>query len=443
MRPQNLEAVLGQDDAIQLLKGFVAKNFLPNLVFFGPPGCGKTTLCLILAETFKARFEAMNATSCSVKDIRAFGDLARQSMVPHILFMDEIHRLNKSQQDVLLPYTEKGTFVLIGSTTENPFFALNKALRSRVQLVKLDACNPQQIESALLAACETEPYSVEPEALAWIAQRVNGDLRLAYSVLEASAAMAGSLAVTLDQVSFCLRSVRMDHDRAGDAHYDVASAFQKSLRGSDEVAAMYYLKRFLEGGEDPRFIARRLLVTASEDVGNADPMAFVIAGHAFRAVEVLGLPECQIPLAQATLYVARAPKSNESVTALGFMGELLQSRPLDPVPSHLRDAHYQGAEQLGHGKGYIYSHNQPDVKQRFLPEGIAHQHWQKNQSPALNRKRLHELLDQVFANQEWAELDIQDLAQKMGLEVAHLRKELNEMVQQGELEFKRVFKKKF
>ncbi|MDJ0841562.1 MAG: replication-associated recombination protein A [Acidobacteriota bacterium] len=452
LRPTAMDEVLGQDEAKRMLSGFVDQGEMPSIVLWGPPGSGKTTLSRLMANLLGWEGRSLNATSASVKDIRDLAAEARQTWVQMerrtLLFIDEIHRLNKAQQDVLLPIVEAGTVILAGSTTENPFFSLNQALRSRVQLIRLSPLEPEIIKAGLERAGKSMEVTLDNEAVDWVAERVSGDLRLAYTVLESATYMARGQGrgVTLADVSLCLTQTQLAGDRKGDNHYDLASAYQKSLRGSDANAAVYYLARFLEMGEDPRFIARRLLVTAAEDVGNADPNAFLIASNAFRAVEVLGMPECRIPLSQATIYVAEAPKSNESVTAIGKATAYIQNHALEPIPTHLRDAHYKGAASLGHGVDYIYTHNNPKQSQKFLPAKAEMEHFVK---PAGGRPEpakvenealdwLTDTLRERFGDQSF-ELDAEALAAEIKWPEARLRKALNQLVQRKKLAFKRVF----
>jgi len=458
LRPTTLDEVLGQAEAKKILGSCIQQGELPSIVLWGPPGSGKTSMSRLMASLLGFEGRTLNATSASVKDIRAQAAEAREIWTQlerrTLLFIDEIHRLNKGQQDVLLPFVENGTLILAGSTTENPFFSLNQALRSRVQLIRLDALEPDIVREGLRRAAEALDIEVADEAAEWIAQRANGDLRLAYTTLESAALMARSAErpVSLVDVRLCLTQTRVDGDRQGDNHYDLASAYQKSMRGSDDNAAIYYLGRFLASGEDPRFIARRLLVTAAEDVGNADPNALSVATAAFRACEVLGMPECRIPLAQATLYIARAPKSNEAITSLGKVDAHLENNPLPRIPAHLRDAHYKGAETLGHGKGYLYSHNHQSEGQVFLPDEVMDevfvQPTERSDAPPKNQKqtlttadtdRLLERLEALAEGQTWFEIPTEDLAQDLSLDTAMLRTTLNRLVQEQRLVFRRMF----
>ncbi len=450
MRPRSLDDTLGQDDAKHMLSAFIEQGDMPSVVFFGPPGCGKTTFSRLMASLLGWEGRTLNAASASVKDIREMAaearEIWRQLEKRTLLFIDEIHRLNKNQQDVLLPLVESGSIVLAGSTTENPFFALNQALRSRVQLIRLEPLSQETILHGLALACKEEGVEMSEDAAEWIAARVAGDLRMAFTVLESAVLVARgkNRPVSVEDAALCLSQTQVAGDRKGDNHYDLASAFQKSLRGSDADAAVYYLARFLETGEDPRFIARRLLVTASEDCA-ADPNALAAATHAFRAVEVLGMPECRLPLVQAVLYVARAPKSNQGLAALNAAAAFLKSRPLDPIPPHLRDAHYAGAAKLGHGKGYRYSHDFPDQPQTFLPENVKDQRFaaepaKQESIDAESLARLRDLLRQEYGGEEWFELDADRIGARLDWPSAKVRKSINILVQDQKLTFKRMFK---
>lgn len=442
-----------------MLNAFIDQGEMPSLVFSGPPGSGKTSLSRLMASLLGWEGRSLNATSATVKDIREMAaearELWKQLERRTLLFIDEIHRLNKAQQDVLLPFLEGGSIVLAGSTTENPFFALNQALRSRVQLIQLDPLTPEAILKGLHNACKAENIDAEPEALVWIADRVSGDIRLAFTTLETAciSARASEIRVSLAIAATCLGRTQLAGDRQGDNHFDLASAFQKSLRGSDADAAVYYLARFLETGEDPRFVARRLLVTASEDVGNADPNAFLLASQAFRAVEVLGMPECRIPLAQAAIYIAQAPKSNEAVKSIDNATHLLQTRPLDQIPPHLRDAHYKGARELGHGVDYIYSHDHPEQGQIFLPEAIKDETFvapgkrkpaptptATGASPEDCSQLLEYLAREHSGEGEWFELDTEEIGRQVQWPPARVRNAMNRLVADQKLTFKRLFR---
>lgn len=464
MRPKSLDEVLGQQAARAMLDAFIESGEMPSLVFWGPPGSGKTSMSRLMAALLGWEGRSLNATSASVKDIRELAEEAKhiwkQLEKRTLLFIDEIHRLNKSQQDVLLPFVEAGTVTLAGSTTENPFFSLNQALRSRVQLVRLEALGEDAVLTGLKRAADSLAVSFEDGALQWIASRASGDMRLAYTTLESAAMMAKTkgTAVTEADARFCLTQTQIAGDRQGDNHYDVASAYQKSMRGSDAEAATYYLARFLASGEDPRFVARRLLITAAEDVGNADPQALLLASAAFRAVEVLGMPEARIPLSQATIYVSRAPKSNETVTAIDKATQVLQQRALDPVPTHLRDTHYKGAKSLGHGEGYAYSHDHPNTDQTFLPEGLLHTVFTQGSQAGVTRPKgavtakgqtvgdqdrdqlLAVLRQHNHGDNDWFEVDMDALSERLGWPSAKVRSVLNALAKSQQLTFKRLFK---
>ena len=451
MRPHTLEDVIGQKEALALLNAFVEQGEMPSLLFWGPPGSGKTSMSRLMASLLGWESATLNATSASVKELRERASEAkevwRQSEVRTLLFIDEIHRLNKGQQDVLLPMAESGTITLAGSTTENPYFSLNQALRSRVQIIRLEPLAPADIRTALSRALAMKAQKCDTEALDWIASRAAGDLRLAYTVLESAFLLAKTQerGVRLDDVVLCLRQTVVTGDRRGDQHFDLASAFQKALRGSDENASIYYLCRFLKTGEDPLFIARRLLVTASEDVGNADPKAFLMATSAFQAVEKLGMPEARIPLAQATLYVARAPKSNEAITAFRAANQFIKTRPLDPIPAPMRDAYNQGAAELGHAKDEVDTHRTPGQPQRFLPKSVQGQVFTSPYPPKeeLNEEDIqwfYKFLKQKNGDGEWFTLDSDALAIESSWPLGKVRLALNRLVQKQRLQFKRLFK---
>ena len=391
MRPTTLDEVVGQKHIIgkdKLLYRAIKADKLGSVIFYGPPVTGKTTLAKVIANTTSARFEQINATVAGKKDMEEIVKNAKDSIGMYgqktILFVDEIHRFNKSQQDYLLPFVEDGTITLIGATTENPYFEVNNALLSRSRIFELKPLEKQDIrELVMRAVYDTEKgmgtYSADitDEAADFLADVANGDARAALNAVELGILTTdksddGKIHITIDVAAECIqkRVVRYDHD--GDNHYDTISAFIKSMRGSDPDAAVYYLARMLYAGEDVKFIARRIMICASEDVGNADPNALVVAVSAAQAVERIGMPESQIILSQAAAYVATAPKSNAAYMGIAKAMKTVADTRTMPVPAHLQDRHYKGAEKLGHGLGYKYAHDYPNhyVTQQYLPDGM-------------------------------------------------------------------------
>ncbi len=386
MRPRSLDEFAGQEHFLapgKLLRRLLDADRLASVIFYGPPGCGKTALAHVVAQHTQCVFKQVNAVAVGIKEVRELLEEARAELANGgrrtILFIDELHRFNRSQQDVLLPDVEEGRIILIGATTQNPFFAINTPLLSRSQIFTFEPLAKEHVKTLLLRALADKERGLglkkvqaDDDALDFLATICDGDARRALTALEIgvlsidTAPIHFTLAVAQDSIQ---RKV-MDFDATGDSHYDVASAFIKSMRGSDPDAAIYWLARMLESGEDPRFIARRVVICAAEDVGNADPQALVVASAAVQAVEFVGLPECQLILAQAVTYLATAPKSNASTLAIGkARDDVKQGRTL-PVPEHLRDAHYKGAKQLGHGADYKYSHDYEGgwIDQEYLPE---------------------------------------------------------------------------
>ena len=395
MRPTTLDEVVGQKHIIgkdKLLYRAIKADKLGSVIFYGPPGTGKTTLAKVIAHTTSARFEQINATVAGKKDMEEIVKNAKDAIGMYgqktILFVDEIHRFNKSQQDYLLPFVEDGTITLIGATTENPYFEVNNALLSRSRIFELKPLEKQDIrELVIRAVYDTEKgmgtygADITDEAADFLADVANGDARAALNAVELGILTTdksedGKIHITIDVAAECIqkRVVRYDHD--GDNHYDTISAFIKSMRGSDPDAAVYYLARMLYAGEDVKFIARRIMICASEDVGNADPNALVVAVSAAQAVERIGMPESQIILSQAVTYMACAPKSNSAVNAI-FAAMDSVKRTKTTVPPHLQDAHYGGHEKLGHGIGYKYAHDYPNhyVHQQYLPTEIQGEHF--------------------------------------------------------------------
>lgn len=390
MRPRTLDEVVGQRHLLgpgRLLRRLIETDQLTSAILYGPPGTGKTSVASVIARTTRARFVPVNAVTAGVAELRRLIDEARQARRLHgrrtILFIDEIHRFSKAQQDVLLPHVEDGTVVLIGATTGNPFVDVTPTLVSRSQVFALEPLAREDVEEILRRALtdprglEPDHVEVEPGALEALAAASHGDARIALNLLEASALTmppeeTGVRRVTLEGVREVIRRQALLYDREGDSHYDMISAFIKSLRGSDPDAAVYWLARMLASGEDPRFIARRMVVHAAEDVGLADPHALLVAVAAAQAVELVGLPEARIPMAEAAIYIATAPKSNATVEAITRASRDVEQEETRPVPRHLRDASTQGARRLGHGHGYQYPHDHPGgfVTQHYLPDNL-------------------------------------------------------------------------
>ena len=390
MRPRNLEEFVGQDNVVgggTYLRRAIEEDRLQTALFWGPPGSGKTTLAAIIANLSQAYFQQISAVTSGVAEVRKIIQEAedRLGMQGHrtILFIDEIHRFNKAQQDALLPAVEQGTIVLIGATTENPYFEVNSALVSRSKIFRLSPLSEEEVNRVVERALADRERGlaaldlvIEDDALEHIVGMAGGDARVALNTLEAAALLAveviGERRVDLRMAEEAAQRKALLYDKSGDSHYDTVSAFIKSMRGSDPHAAVYWLARMLYAGEDPRFIARRMVIFASEDIGLADSLALVVADAAAQAVEFVGLPECRLNLAHAVLYLALAPKSNSAIRAINAATAEVESGLTPPVPTHLRDSSYRGAKALGHGAGYLYPHNFPGnfVPQDYLPEGL-------------------------------------------------------------------------
>ena len=391
MRPKTLDEVVGQEHILgenKMLTRAIRVDKLRSVIFYGPPGTGKTTLAKVIANTTSSEFMQINATTSGKKDMEDVVEKAKETLAMYakrtILFVDEIHRFNKAQQDFLLPFVEDGTLILIGATTENPYFEVNGALISRSVIFELKPLSQEDIEKLIRRAvtdkeCGMGIYKAEitDEAVTFLADMAGGDARHALNAVELAVlttprAEDGKVYITLDVAEECIQKKVLRYDKTGDNHYDTISAFIKSMRGSDPDAAVYYLARMLSAGESVTFIARRIMICAAEDVGNADPQALQVAVSASLAVERIGMPESQIILSQAAAYVACAPKSNAAVEAIfEAMREVGQSGNLD-IPNHLKDAHYKSAGKLGHGSGYLYSHDFPNhyVTQQYLPDEL-------------------------------------------------------------------------
>ena len=392
LRPVTLDEVVGQQHIIgkdKLLYRAIKADKLGSVIFYGPPGTGKTTLAKVIANTTSADFKQINATVAGKKDMEEIVKEARDSLGMFgrktILFVDEIHRFNKGQQDYLLPFVEDGTLTLIGATTENPYFEVNGALLSRSRVFELKPLEREDIRELIRRAVYDRDKGmgaynavIDEEAMNFLADVANGDARAALNAVELGImtterdAADGKIHIDIDVAQECIQKRVVRYDKDGDNHYDTISAFIKSMRGSDPDAAVYYLARMLYAGEDMKFIARRIMICAAEDVGNADPQALVVAVAAAQAAERIGLPEAQIILSQAVTYVASAPKSNAACNAVFEALEAVRSSKTMPVPVHLQDAHYKGAAKLGHGQGYLYAHDFPNhyVKQQYLPDGM-------------------------------------------------------------------------
>lgn len=391
LRPVSLEEFVGQEHIVgkgKLLYRAIKSDRLSSVIFYGPPGTGKTTLAKIVANTTKSVFRQINATTAGIKDIKETVEDAKADLGMYgkktILFIDEIHRFNKTQQDALLPHVEDGTIILIGATTENPYFEVNKALVSRSMIFELHQLEEKHIKTLLTRAlADTEKGMgayhavMEEDALEFLANTANGDARAALNAFELAVLTTepdekGEIRITLEAAEECIQKRALNYDKDGDNHYDTISAFIKSMRGSDPDAALYYLAKMIYAGEDPKFIARRVIICASEDVGNADPHALQVAVAAMEAVNFIGMPEGRIPLAQAVTYVACAPKSNAAYLGIDKALSDVRNIRVRTVPPHLKDASYSGAEELGHGIGYKYAHDFPGhyVKQQYLPDEL-------------------------------------------------------------------------
>jgi putative ATPase len=380
LRPGTLDQFLGQRHVLgegSALRLAITQDRVASMILYGPPGSGKTTLARVVANTTGAAFEELSAVSASVTDVRAVIAGARERLGATgqrtILFLDEIHRFNKAQQDALLPSVEQGLVTLIGATTENPYFEVNSALLSRCQIYELEPLDDQDLREIVRRGAGALEADVPEEIVHLIAAKAGGDARNALNILELAwqTAAAEESPLGEGQVEDAARKRPLVYDKGGDAHYDFISAFIKSMRGSDPDAALYYLAAMLEGGEDPRYVARRMIVLASEDVGNADPRALLVAVAAAQAVEHVGLPEARLNLAQAAIYLARAPKSNAVIKALGAAARDVREHGHLRPPGELRDAHYRGAKKLGRGVGYVYPHSDPagfDVD--YLPDEL-------------------------------------------------------------------------
>ena len=415
LRPKTLDEVVGQQHIIgkgKLLYRAIKADKLGSIIFYGPPGTGKTTLAKVIANTTSAEFLQINATSAGKKDMEEVIETAKNNAGMYgkktILFVDEIHRFNKGQQDYLLPFVEDGTIILIGATTENPYFEVNGALISRSRIFELKSLQTKDIKELILRAVNDKERGmgsynakIDDDALEFLADMANGDARAALNAIELGILTTdrgedGIIHITLEVAGECIQKRPVRYDKTGDNHYDTISAFIKSMRGSDPDAAVYYLARMLYAGEDVKFIARRIMICAAEDVSNADPQALVVAVSAAQAVERLGMPEGRIVLAQAAAYVASAPKSNSAIMAIDDAMASVQNEKISGVPNHLKDAHYKSAGKLGHGNGYKYAHDYPNhyVEQQYLPDELV---GRKFYGPSENgyEKNIREYFDKI------------------------------------------------
>ena len=407
MRPTKLDHLYGQEKAVgkgTFLRAMVEKDTIPSMLFYGPCGTGKTTLAGIIAKVSNSHFVNLNATNAGIGELRTIIEDARKRVRSlqqrTILFLDEIHRFNKSQQDVLLPCVEDGTIILIGATTENPFFEVNRPLLSRLRLITLEALTPKAIGQILRRAVTAEEVGlgkrhlpVTDEVLEDVGIFVNGDGRMALNILEQAAAMVPDEGtITIEVLEKVVGRRIYTYDKKGDSHYDTISAFIKSMRGSDVQATVHYLARMIEAGEDPNFIARRIVICAAEDVGLADPQALILANAAAQAAYMVGFPEARIILSEAACYVALAPKSNSAYVAIDAAISDVRHKDCGQVPDHLKDSHYSGASKLGHGKAYKYAHNYPNgfVKQQYLPTPLVDATYYKGIKRGTEEQLLHD-----------------------------------------------------
>ncbi|QAT62063.1 replication-associated recombination protein A [Acidilutibacter cellobiosedens] len=391
MRPKVLEDFIGQKHILgkdKFLYRSIKADRLSSMIFYGPPGTGKTTLAMVIAKSTKMNFEKLSAVSAGIKDIREVVDKAKEYLKLYskrtILFIDEIHRFNKTQQDALLPYVERGIIILIGATTENPYFEVNKALLSRCQIITIEKLSKAELREILMRALKDKEkglgmfnVDIAEDAVDYLVEISEGDGRIALNSLELGVLTTpkddkGIINIDLEVIKDCIQVKQAKYDKGGDEHYNTISAFIKSMRGSDPNAALYWLAKMIYAGEDPKFIARRIIICASEDVGNADPNALTVALSAFRAVETVGMPEGKIPLAQAAVYVACAPKSNAAFSGILKALDDVKNKRIGEVPDYLKDANYKGASDFNHGIGYKYPHDYENsfVEQDYLPPGL-------------------------------------------------------------------------
>ena len=420
MRPKTISEFVGQNHILgegKFLNRSIKADRITSMIFYGPPGTGKTTLAMIIANSTNMNFEKLSAVTSGVKDIREVIHKAEEGLKLYnkrtILFIDEIHRFNKAQQDALLPFVERGIIILIGATTENPYFEVNKALLSRMMVIPLRPLTREDLYKLIKNGLTNKEkglgnyrINIEKEAIEYLITISDGDGRLALNSLEIGVLSTpkddnGIINIDLDTIKECILVKSAKYDKGGDEHYNTISAFIKSMRGSDPDATLYWLAKMINAGEDPKFIARRIIICASEDVGNADPQALTVAVSAFNAVNVIGMPEGRIILAQAAVYVACAPKSNASYIGIDKALEDIKNKPIGKVPGHLKDSSYKGASSLGYGKGYLYPHNYNNgfVKQQYLPDGFEGSKYYEPTEQGYEMK-IKEYLSKLFDKEE-------------------------------------------
>lgn len=427
-RPDSLDDFVGQEHLVgpgKPIRQFIEEKHIQSMIFWGPPGSGKTTLARILSRSLSMTFLDISATESGAKELKAIVAKAK-AMGSLLLFIDEIHRFNKLQQDILLPHVEKGTLVLVGSTTENPAFSVNKAIRSRCLILGFQHLSREDMEQAMQKACEKLNIEIDREILPRIAGLSQGDVRQAFNMLEA-VSVAGESA-------FSELGTNPVYDRLSDEHYDHASAFQKSIRGGDPEAAVYWLGKMIAAGEDPEFIARRLFICAAEDIGNAEPMATILAAATLQAVQQLGLPEARIHLVQTTIYLARAPKSNETIRAIDGAIALIQNGQSYPVPSHLKDSHYPGSAEISGTGGYAYTHAEPFTNQTFLPTELNNEGFTGEAELTSLPHDVEEILTRLLRRHPVGRLDLQWLVRSSGYPAWKLKKALRFLVKKQKLE---------
>ncbi|MCR2042865.1 replication-associated recombination protein A [Anaerosalibacter massiliensis] len=416
MRPKTLEEFVGQKHILEegkFLNRAIKADRLPSMIFYGPPGTGKTTLAMIIANTTEMNFEKLSAVTSGVKDIRKVTEIAEEKLKMYskrtVLFIDEIHRFNKSQQDALLPFVERGIIILIGATTENPYFEVNKALLSRMTVIQLESLKDKDLKLLLSRALKDDRrglgknnIDIDEDAIDYLINIADGDARMILNSLELAVLTTtkdgeGKILITREVIKDCIQTKGIKYDKAGDEHYDTVSAFIKSMRGSDPDATLYWLAKMIEAGEDPKFIGRRIIISASEDVGNADPQALNIAISAFQAIDIIGMPEGRIPLAQAAVYMACAPKSNSSYLGINNALKDVRNEKIGLVPSYLRDNSYKKGNKLKNDDNYKYPHDYPNsyVEQQYLPNEFKNKVYYVPTENGYERK-IKEKLNKLF-----------------------------------------------